>query len=151
MKRIAAILVFAVASLVCLAAHASEPLVELVASSESAVSDAGRVVAWRNVGTLGGEARATYGAARYSEPDGGAAFDDARLEFSGGDAVAATKDWTIFAVVRADAPTSIGVLSSREAATPLVQLDYDEYSQIRFIVRDAAGSAQVSFYTRKLK
>lgn len=139
MKRLFASMLLIVVLTYALPLTASEPLVSFEAASDAFVYEGDRIVAWKNGGTLGGEARAAYGAARYSEPDGGAAFDDARLEFSGGDAVAATKDWTIFAVVRADAPTSIGILSSRDAATPLVQLDYDEYSQIRFIVRDRVG------------
>ncbi|MBQ1863140.1 MAG: FAD-dependent oxidoreductase, partial [Thermoguttaceae bacterium] len=139
MKRIAAVLVFAVASLICLAGYASEPLVELVASSESAVSDAGRVVAWRNVGALGGEARAVCGELRLSSDGRSFEFSDARLELRLPDSARELRNWTAIAVARVDRPLSIGLLSSRDGAVPLAQFDYDENGALRFIARDRAG------------
>lgn len=139
MKAFAAILVFAVASLICLAAYASEPLVELVASPESTVSDAGRVAAWRNVGALGGEARAVCGELRLSSDGRSFAFYDARLELRLPDSARELRNWTVIAVARVDRPLSIGLLSSRDGAVPLAQFDYDETGALRFIARDRAG------------
>lgn len=48
-----------------------------------------------------------------------------------------TREMTVLGVARAEAASSIGLFSIRNASTPLVQLDVDEFGQARFVVRDA--------------
>ena len=47
-----------------------------------------------------------------------------------------TREMTILAVARTDKEMSVSLLGIRDGAVPLIQLDVDEYSNARFIVRD---------------
>ncbi|NLS91918.1 MAG: FAD-dependent oxidoreductase [Planctomycetaceae bacterium] len=49
---------------------------------------------------------------------------------------AETREFTILAVGQADAAPSVGLLSIRNAAVPLIQLDVDENTNTRFVLRD---------------
>ncbi|MBN2292823.1 MAG: hypothetical protein JXM70_10380, partial [Pirellulales bacterium] len=49
------------------------------------------------------------------------------------------RELTVLAVARADEPLSVSLLGIRQGNTPLVQLDVDEFTAARFIVRDKSG------------
>lgn len=49
---------------------------------------------------------------------------------------AETREFTILAVGQADAAPSVGLFSIRNAAVPLIQLDVDENTNTRFVLRD---------------
>ena len=141
MARIFVPLLLSVLSTLCATCAATEPIVRFQADSDSIVRENGRVVAWKNVGSLGGEARVVRGKPRLLESDASLEFNGSKMEFVADQFEHNNGNWTILAVARADKPLSIGVLSSREAAAPLVQLDYDENGLARFIARDRDGHA----------
>lgn len=100
----------------------------------------GRVVAWR-------DRSSSRHVATIAPRFGGPVFDakQATLRFSGDTLLRieaqilppATRELTILGVGQADAASSVGLFSIRNAAVPLIQLDVDENSQTRFIVRDS--------------
>ena len=99
----------------------------------------GKVVAWHDSSSQQHVARVPEGLA-------GPGLDNKRkaLVFSEGTALridarllpADAREFTILGVARADEPSSYGLLSIRNAAVPLVQLDVDGDGATRFIVRD---------------
>lgn len=50
------------------------------------------------------------------------------------------RELTILAVAQADASLSLPILAFRDSEKPFVQLDFDEFNQFRFIVRDVKGA-----------
>ena len=139
MARIILPLLLSVLATLCQICVAMEPILRFQVDSKSIVRENGRVVAWKNVGSLGGEARVVRGKPRFMESEAALEFGDSKLEFFADELEQNDGNWTILAVARADKPLSVGVLSSREAAAPLVQLDYDENGLARFIARDRDG------------
>jgi FAD-dependent oxidoreductase family protein len=99
----------------------------------------GRVVAWRDRTSAQHVAQV---------PDGfkGPTLDSeqATLHFSSGTLLKIdsqvlspdARELTILGVGQADAHSSVGLFSIRNAAMPLIQLDVDENGSVRFIVRD---------------
>ena len=99
----------------------------------------GRVVAWHDRSSAGHLARV---------PDGfrGPSVDEKQsaLRFSSETVLridsqilpADAREFTILGVGQADAHSSVGLLSIRNAEVPLIQLDVDENGCTRFIVRD---------------
>ena len=87
----------------------------------------------RNVAT------SVRGSAVYSPEKRAVKLDGARFELPTPQEVKASTAWTLVAVAEVREPLSIGVLASRDAAVPLVQLDVDENDRFRFIVRDVKG------------
>ena len=107
----------------------------------------GRVAAWHDSSPRQHVARVPEGLA-------GPVLDGERkaLAFSEGTALridtrllpADAREFTILGVAQADEPSSYGLLSIRNAAVPLVQLDVDENGATRFIVRDKQSRTLVA-------
>ena len=124
--------------------HAAEQLpdrgmVLWLSADQGVETGDGRVVAWRDRSPLQHLARVPAG---FSGP----AFDGVRIAvlFSQGALLridtqilpAFARQITILAVGQADEALSVGLLSIRNASVPLIQLDVDENTNTRFIVRD---------------
>ncbi|MBQ2789788.1 MAG: hypothetical protein IJE97_09130, partial [Thermoguttaceae bacterium] len=128
-------------------AAASDAVLKLVAEPGALVGDAdgsaNGVVGWRRVEPeqSGGRNVATSvrGSAVYSPEKRAVELDGARFELPTPQAFRTSPAWTLVAVAEVREPLSIGVLASRDAAVPLVQLDVDENDRFRFIVRDVKG------------
>ena len=126
----------------------SDAALTFVAEPDAFVGDANGGVGWRfgdsgdsdgaeqsgrNVATL------CRGSAVYSPEKRAVELDGARFELATPQAFRTSPAWTLVAVAEVREPLSIGVLASRDAAVPLVQLDVDENDRFRFIVRDVKG------------
>ena len=132
----------------------SDAALTFVAEPGALVGDANGGVGWRfrfsgdsgDSGDSGGAeqsgrnvATAARGNAVYSPEKRAVELDDARFELPTPQAFRTSTAWTLVAVAEVREPLSIGVLASRDAAVPLVQLDVDENDRFRFIVRDVKG------------
>ena len=125
---------------------ASDVVLKLVAEPSAFVGDANgsasAVVGWRcdEVEQSGRNvATSVRGNAVYSPEKRAVELDGARFELPTPQEVKESTAWTLVAVAEVREPLSIGVLASRDAAVPLVQLDVDENDRFRFIVRDVKG------------
>ncbi len=129
----------------CLTTHGAENLphegMALWLSADQGVEvQDGRVVAWS-------DRSASHHVAEVPASFAGPTVDtkQARLHFSDGTLLkidsrvlpADARQFTILAVGRADAESSVGLFSIRNKGVPLVQLDVDENANTRFIVRDS--------------
>ncbi len=116
-----------------------EGLVLHLKADQGVETSGGEVVAWHDSSPQQHVARVPEGLA-------GPVLDGERkaLVFSEGTALridarllpADAREFTILGVAQADEPSSYGLLSIRNAAVPLVQLDVDGDGATRFIVRD---------------
>ncbi len=124
----------------------SDAVLTFVAEPGALVGDANGGVGWRFGFSGGAEqsgrnvATSLRGNAVYSPEKRAVELDGARFELPTPQAFRASAVWTLVAVAEVRGPLSIGVLSSRDAAVPLVQLDVDENDRFRFIVRDVKGA-----------
>lgn len=124
----------------------SGPVLTFVAEPGALVGDANGDVGWRFnfSGDSGGaernDATLCRGSAVYSPEKRAVELDGARFELATPQEVKSSTAWTLVAVAEVREPLSIGVLASRDAAVPLVQLDVDENDRFRFIVRDVKGA-----------
>ncbi|MBQ9126836.1 MAG: FAD-dependent oxidoreductase, partial [Thermoguttaceae bacterium] len=130
----------------------SDAVLTFVAEPGALVGDANGGVGWRfgdsgDSGDSGGAeqdgrnvATAARGNAVYSPEKRAVELDGARFELPTPQEVKSATAWTLVAVAEVREPLSIGVLASRDAAVPLVQLDVDENDRFRFIVRDVKGA-----------
>ncbi|MBR4977222.1 MAG: hypothetical protein IKY61_09210, partial [Thermoguttaceae bacterium] len=123
----------------------SDAVLTFVAEPDALVGDANGGVGWRFgfSGDSGGAERngrnvatSSRGSAVYSPEKRAVELDGARFELPTPQEVKSANAWTLVAVAEVREPLSIGVLASRDAAVPLVQLDVDENDRVRFIVRD---------------
>ncbi len=126
---------------------ASDAALKLVAEPSAFVGDANGsasgVVGWRcDEAKQSGRNVATSvrGSAVYSPEKRAVELDGASFELATPQEVKSANAWTLVAVAEVREPLSIGVLASRDAAVPLVQLDVDENDRFRFIVRDVKGA-----------
>ncbi len=133
------------------AGFAADAALKFVAEPGALVGDASGGVGWRfgfsgdSADSAGAEqsgrdvATSVRGSAVYSPEKRAVELDGARFELPTPQEVKASTAWTLVAVAEVREPLSIGVLASRDAAVPLVQLDVDENDRFRFIVRDVKG------------
>ncbi|MDY0169612.1 MAG: FAD-dependent oxidoreductase [Thermoguttaceae bacterium] len=129
----------ALAPLTCHGAPPQEGCVLWLRSDGGVETADGRIVRWRDQS----DARHV---AMVPEEFSGPALDPetGAVRFAAGTALRISghvlpedaRAMTVLAVARADGPSSIGLFSIRNDARPLVQLDVDEQSHARFIVRD---------------
>ena len=132
----------------------SDAALTFVAEPGALVGDANGGVGWRfgfsgdsgDSGDSGGAERngrnvatSGRGSAVYSPEKRAVELDGARFELPTPQAFRTSTAWTLVAVAEVREPLSIGVLASRDAAVPLVQLDVDENDRFRFLVRDVKG------------
>ncbi len=117
-----------------------KPVFKLVAESDALVLENDKVVRWKVDGDATLEAKSARGRATFALEKNAVELENARFEFPTPTSLRNATAWTLVAVAEADESYSIGVLSSRDGAAPLIQLDVDENDRARCIVRDASGA-----------
>ncbi len=117
-----------------------KPVFKLVASPDALVFENDKVVRWKVDGDATLEAKLARGQAAFATEKNAVELENARFEFPTPTCIRNATAWTLVAVAQADESFSIGVLSSRDGAAPLIQLDVDENDRARCIVRDASGA-----------